>query len=89
MTLTDHTQNLLSRLHGMMDLSDDEIVQRGITQAATERIIELRQRAGQLKEQYNSIKKLEELVIQGVSPDDHTIYTDLQSEQLSLISDGV
>ncbi|MEI6291099.1 MAG: hypothetical protein WCP19_11765 [Chloroflexota bacterium] len=89
MTFTDHTLNLLSRLQGMMDLNDDEIVQRGITQAATERMIELRQRAGQLKEQYNSINKLEELVIQGVSPDDHTIYTDLQSEQLSLISDGV
>ncbi len=77
MTLTAHTQNLLTRLQGMMALSDDEIVQRGIAQATTDRIIELRQRATQLKERYASLKKLETQVAQGVSVDDHTLYTDL------------
>jgi hypothetical protein len=80
MTLTSHTQNLLSRLQGLLALSDDEIVQRGITQATTDRIIELRRRATQLKERYGSIKKLEAAVApcsQNVSADDHTRYTDL------------
>jgi hypothetical protein len=77
MTLTVHTQTLLSRLQGMIALSDDEIVQRGIAQATTDRIIELRQRATQLKEHHASLKKLEARVALGVSADDHTLYTDL------------
>lgn len=77
MTLTSHTQNLLSRLQAMISLSDDEIVQRGIAQAATERIIALRQRAAQLKEQYGSLEKLEAQAGRNVSADDHTLYTDL------------
>ena len=77
MTLTAHTQNLLTRLQGMMALSDDEIVQRGIAQATTDRIIELRQRSAQLKEHYGSLKKLEVQVEAGIPADDHTLYTDL------------
>jgi hypothetical protein len=77
MTLTAHTQDLLSRLQGMLALSDDEIVQRGIAQATTDRIIELRQRAAQLKERHLSLKKLEAQVAQGVTAGDHSLYTDL------------
>lgn len=77
MTLTTHTQSLLSRLQGMIALSDDEIVQRGIAQATTDRIIELRQRLAQLKERYGSLKKLEAQVAGGVPADDHSLYTDL------------
>jgi len=77
MTLTPHTQDLLTRLQGMIALSDDEIVQRGIAQATTDRIIELRQRVAQLAAQHGSLKKLSEQVDQGISPDDHTLYTDL------------
>jgi len=77
MTLTAHTQDLLSRLQALMALSDDEVVQRGIAQATTDRIIALRQRAGQLTEIYGSLEKLEAQVAQGVSVDDHTLYTDL------------
>ena len=76
MVLTSHTQNLLDHLKQLLVVNEDEIVQRGIAQAATDRIIELRQRAGQLAEHYGSIEKLE---AQGknVSTDDHTLYTDL------------
>ncbi|MBM3178737.1 MAG: hypothetical protein FJZ86_00110 [Chloroflexi bacterium] len=76
MVLTSHTQNLLADLQKILSLNEDEIVQRGIAQATTDRIIELRQRAGQLTENYGSIEKLES---QGknVSADDHTLYTDL------------
>jgi len=76
MVLTSRTQNLLVDLQKIMAVNEDEIIQRGIAQAATDRIIELRQRASQLTERYGSIEKLE---AQGknVSADDHTPYTDL------------
>lgn len=78
MALTVYTQNLLSRIRELLPLSDDEIVQMGITEAATARIVELRQRAAQLSERYQSLEKLEaRLSSEGVSPDDHTLYTDL------------
>ena len=78
MVLTSRTQNLLADLQKIMALNEDEIVQRGIAQATTDRIIELRQRMGQLTEQYGDIEKLEAQVQnEGVSTDDHTLYTDL------------
>ena len=76
MVLTSHTKNLLSDLQKIMALDEDEIVQRGIAQATTDRIIELRQRIGQLSEQYGDLEKLEaksKTVLAG----DHTLYTDL------------
>lgn len=76
MVLTSHTQNLLSDLQKIMALDEDEIVQRGIAQATTDRIIELRQRVGQLTRQYGSIEKLEKQS-KNVPADDHTHYTDL------------
>jgi len=75
--LTNQTKNLLLRFQELITVSEDEIVQRGITQATTERIIELRQRATQLAKQYGSLDELEALVQKGVSPDDHTPYTSL------------
>jgi len=78
MTLTTHTQDLLTHLQQLMAVNDDEIVQRGIAQATTDRIIELRQRAGQLSARYSNIESLEAQVkSQGAPADDHTLYTDL------------
>ena len=76
MVLTSHTKNLLSDLQKIMALDEDEIVQRGIAQATTDRIIELRQRIGQLSEQYGDLEKLE-AKSKTVSAGDHTLYTDL------------
>ncbi len=77
MTLNSHTQNLLNHLQQLMLVNEDEIFQRGIAQATTERIIDLRRRAGQLSELYQDVSNLEVLVNKGVSADDHTLYTDL------------
>jgi hypothetical protein len=77
MTLTARTQNLLDHLKSLMTVNEDEIVQRGIAQATTERIIDLRRRAGQFSETYESVANLEALANAGVSADDHTLYTDL------------
>ncbi len=78
MTLTIHTQQLLSRIRELLSVTEDEIVQRGITEAATARIVDLRQRAAQLTARYQSLSALENRVAtEGVSPDDHSLYTDL------------
>lgn len=77
MVLTSRTQNLLTDLQKIMAVNEDELIQRGIAQATTDRIIELRQRMGQLSDNYGDIEKLEALGKKGVSTDDHTLYTDL------------
>ena len=76
MVLTSRTQNLLTDLQKIMALNEDEIVQRGIAQATTDRIIELRQLMGQLTEHYGSVEKLE-AQSKDIPADDHTHYTDL------------
>lgn len=78
MTLSAHTQQLLQHVQQLLSVTEDEIVQSGITAAATARIVALRQRAAQLAGQYESLEALEALVSrQSVSPDDHTLYIDL------------
>ncbi len=78
MTLTPYTLELLSRIRLLLPVSEDEIVQRGITETATARIAELRQRIAQLCTQYQSIEMLEyQVKTHGVSPNDHTLYVDL------------
>lgn len=78
MVLSSRTQNLLDDFQKIMAFNEDEIMQRGIAQATTDRIIELRQRIGELNQQYDNLKELESRVeAEGVSVDDHTPYTDL------------
>jgi len=77
MVLTSRTQNLLIDLQKIMAVDEDELIQRGIAQATTDRIIGLRQRIGQLSEQYGDIEKLEAQTQKGASANDHTLYTDL------------
>ncbi len=78
MTLSAHTRQLLQHVQQLLSVTEDEIVQSGITAAATARIVALRQRATQLAEQYGSLEELEaQINRQPVSPDDHTLYTDL------------
>lgn len=76
MVLSSRTQNLLNDLQKIMEVNEDELLQRGIAQATTDRIIELRQRIGQLTERYESIEKLD-AQSKNVPADDHTLYTDL------------
>ena len=78
MTINTHTQELLARLQQLLPVSDDEVVQRGVTETATARIVELRQRLSQLIERYGALQDLERQVqLGGVTLDDHTLYTDL------------
>ena len=78
MTLTVSTQQLLQRVREILPISEDEIVQRGITESVTARIVELRRRMAQLTVHYTSIEILEsQLGSENISPSDHTLYTDL------------
>lgn len=78
MTLNTQTQRLLDKIQELLPVTEDEVVQRGITETATARIVELRQRAAHLAERYGSIELLEKNInSEGVPVDDHTLYTDL------------
>jgi hypothetical protein len=78
MVLTSRTQGLLDDLQKILAINEEEIVQRGIAQATTDRIIELRQRSGQISQKYGSLETLEASIAEtGISADDHTLYTDL------------
>jgi len=61
MTLNTQTQRLLDKIQELLPVTEDEVVQRGITETATARIVELRQRAAQLAEQYGSISSFPQL----------------------------
>ena len=51
---------------------------RGVTSEITERIVELKRSARELRHKYGSLEDLQHRIQQeGVSPDDHTLYTDL------------
>ena len=78
MTITPYTQELLNRIRLLLPVTEDEIVQRGITETATARIVEIRQRIANFAAQYKTVEALEShLKTEGVSADDHTLYVDL------------
>ncbi len=78
MMLTNPTQQLLARMRELLPVSEDDIVQRGIAEAVTARIVDLRRRTTELISRHKSIEALEKKIkAEGVSPDDHTLYTDL------------
>jgi hypothetical protein len=78
MRLNTETQRLLEKIKELLPVTEDEVVQRGITETVTARIVELRQRAAQLAEQYGSLEHLERRIdSEGVPAEDHTLYTDL------------
>ncbi|MEJ2353632.1 MAG: hypothetical protein P8Y03_27960 [Anaerolineales bacterium] len=49
MTLNTQTQRLLDKIQELLPVTEDEVVQRGITETATARIVELRQRATRME----------------------------------------
>ncbi|MEJ2304582.1 MAG: hypothetical protein P8Y14_23900 [Anaerolineales bacterium] len=78
MRLNTETQRLLDKIQELLPVTEDEVVQRGITETAIARIVELRQRAAQLAEHHGSLEHLEKQInSEGVPAEDHTLYTDL------------
>ena len=61
-----------------MPVTDKDIILRGITAEVVERIVQLKKARDGLEQKYGSLEGLERrMEQQGVSPDDHTLYTDL------------
>ena len=69
---------MLDRLRELLPVTEDDIVQRGIAAEVTARITELRQASARLSTLYGPMQALETRIeAEGVSPNDHTLYTDL------------
>lgn len=78
MAMSSHVQELLKRVAAVLPVSDEDLVYKGIAAGVTERIMVLKKAVARLQGQYNSLEELERKIqAEGVSPDDHTLYTDL------------
>ncbi|MBO9370062.1 MAG: hypothetical protein J7575_03060 [Chloroflexi bacterium] len=71
-------QELIQRAATVLPVSGEDLLLRGITAEAVERIFALKRAAARLQAKYGSMEALEQRIHdEGVSPDDHTLYTDL------------
>ena len=78
MTTLSYVHQLLERAAAILPVSDEEIILKGITTETVERIVCLRKAASRLQTKYGSLEALEQRIkAEGVSPDDHTLYTAL------------
>lgn len=78
MAMSSQVQQLLERVIAVLPLSEEDIVYKGIAAGVTERIIVLKKAVVRLQGRYKSLEDLEQKIqAEGVSPDDHTLYTDL------------
>lgn len=78
MATRSDVQQLLDRATAVLPLSDEDLVYKGIAAGVAERMMTLKKRVSQLEADYGTLNALEQSVkVEGVSPDDHTRYTDL------------
>ena len=78
MTMLSHAHQLLERATAVLPLSDEDLIYKGIAAGVSERFIALKKAAARLQENYDSLEDLERRIQdEGISPDDHTLYTDL------------
>jgi hypothetical protein len=69
---------LLKRAASILPISDEDLIYKGVVAGVSERLFTLKRRRSQLERKHGSIYKLEtRLKIEGVTPDNHTLYTDL------------
>lgn len=78
MTLPARAQTLLEKAAALLPISDEDLVYKGIAVGVSERIMDLKKAETQLQQRYGSLEGLNQKVKAAtVSPDDHTLYTDL------------
>ena len=78
MATVSYVQRFLERATAVLPVSSEEIILKGITTETVERIASLREAASRLQSEYGSLEALEQRIeADGVSPDDHTLYTAL------------
>jgi len=92
MALLSRAHQLLEKATDVLALSDEDLIYKGIAAGVSERLITLKKTASRLQEKYSSLEELERKTqTEEVSPDDHTLYTDLlewraiQHEQAELL----
>jgi len=78
MSLLIHAEQLLEQATAILPHSNEDLIYRGIAAGASERIWELKKARLRLIEKYGSLDQLERSIqVEGISPDDHTLYVDL------------
>lgn len=78
MGLPARAQQLLERASSILPISDEDLIYKGIAAGVSERILVLKKTGAKLQDKYGSLDELEhKRQVEGVSPDDHTLYTDL------------
>ena len=78
MTLPARAQTLLEKAAALLPISDEDLVYKGIAVGVSEQIMDLKKGEAQLLQRYGSLEALERRVkAENISPDDHTLYTDL------------
>lgn len=76
--MTVYAAQLLERATQVLPASSDELLLRGITAEATDRLVMLKKADLRLRDRYGSPGELQRRIgIEGVTPDDHLLYTDL------------
>jgi hypothetical protein len=69
---------LLEKAAAILPGSDEDLIYKGIAAGVSERIMALKKPRARLQRKHSSVEELERKVdTEGVSPDDHTLYTDL------------
>ena len=77
MPLSASGHHLLERATALLPLSEEELIYKGIAASVAERLLELHKTKARLERTYGALETLEQQIqSEGVSPDDHTRYTD-------------
>jgi hypothetical protein len=72
------SQRLIDDVMAILPVSQEDLLYKGIVAALSERIIELKRAQARLAGQYDTLQDLERRIeSEGVSVDDHTLYSDL------------
>jgi hypothetical protein len=78
MPVPSDAHQLLEKATAILPASDEDLIYKGIAAGVSERIIALKKSRARLQRKHGSQEDLElKVKTEGVSPDDHTLYTDL------------
>jgi hypothetical protein len=78
MGVPSDAHQLLERATAILPASDEDLIYKGIAAGVSERIMALKKSRARLQGKHSSREELEHRVkTEGVSPDDHALYTDL------------
>lgn len=78
MTAPSHAHQLLVKATAILPVSDEDLIYKGIAVGVSERIITLKKSGARLQGKHGSLEELKRKIKrEGISPGDHTLYTDL------------